>query len=422
VVAAFGRFASAVCDRARLCPFSTGAVNFYIVRLPPAGNIRLSRCGAEEHERFCIYLLGQGEAMKSLTTTARSAGVDLFGHETVGFSTPIAEELQAHFERGGSVAEGVQLVAALERAIARRSAAESRSKQAAARGSRLLASWEPSQLDVRFALERGLPRTRLPLEAEKFRNYWTAKSGVSASKRDWSATWRNWVITQWSVLKMNGRDKNMEPSVLPEVRRLDRMPSLPAWVQQRIDALESECQPDNTGKYRLMVVLPRAMILNSSERAVVEERVADRASWLDVGQPITLDERTLSNDQAISVIIAELLINPRGSKLDDISSRALAEAYLIATDDLPAWSVRNALRKWIRGESAKFDGKPHDFDWRPAPATLRRLAQMELAPIKAEMVQLEKLLIAVPRLELSDEHRAKIRARFAELLKTLQAN
>jgi hypothetical protein len=221
---------------------------------------------------------------------------------------------------------------------------------------------------------------------------------------------------------MNRRDKTTEPSVLPEVRRLDRMPSLPAWLQHRIDALESECQPDNTGNHRLMVVLPRAMILNSSQRAVVEERVADRASWLDVGQPITLDERTLSNDQAISVIIAELLINPRGSKLDDISSRALAEAYFVATDDLPAWSVRNALRKWIRGESAKLDGKPHDFDWRPAPATLRRLAQMELAPIKAEMVQLEKLLIAVPRLELSDEHRAKMRARFAELLKTLQAN
>jgi hypothetical protein len=147
---------------------------------------------------------------------------------------------------------------------------------------------------------------------------------------------------------MNGLDETTEPLVLLDVRQLDRMPSLPAWLQQRIDALGSECQADNTGKYRLTVVLPRAMMLRASERAVVEERAADRASWLD--------------------------------------------------------------------------GKRHDFDWPPAPATLRRLAQMELAPIKAEMVQLEKLLIAVPRLELSDEHRAKMRARFAELLKTLQAN
>jgi hypothetical protein len=221
---------------------------------------------------------------------------------------------------------------------------------------------------------------------------------------------------------MNGLDETTEPLVLLDVRRLDRMPSLPAWLQQRIDALGSECQADNTGKYRLTVVLPRTMILSASERAVVEERVADRASWLDIGQPITLDERTLSNDQAISVIIAKLLVKLRGSKLDETSSDALAEDYLDAVEDLPAWSVRNALRKWNRAESAKFDGKRHDFDWPPAPATLRRLAQMELAPIKVEMVQLEKLLIAVPRLELSDEHRAKMRARFAELLKTLQAN
>ena len=54
--------------------------------------------------------------------------------------------------------------------------------------------------------------------------------------------------------------------------------------------------------------------------------------------------------------------------------------------------------------------------------SLRYLAQMELAPIKAEMEQLEKLLIAVPRVEFSDEHRAQMQARFADLLKTLRAN
>jgi len=220
---------------------------------------------------------------------------------------------------------------------------------------------------------------------------------------------------------MNGLNGTTEPLVLLDVRRLDRTPSLPAWLQQRIAALESECQPDSTGNHRLMVVLPRAMTLNSSERAVVEERAADRVSWLDVGQRITLEGRTLSNDQAISVIIAKLLIKPRGSKLDETSSDALAEDYLDAVEDLPAWSVRNALRKWNRGESAKFDGKRHEFDWRPAPATLRRLAQMELAPIKAEMVQLEKLLIAVPRLEFSDEHRAKMLALLTELGESLRA-
>ncbi|ABP56436.1 hypothetical protein [Salinispora tropica] len=31
-------------------------------------------------------------------------------------------------------------------------------------------------------------------ETEKFRNYWTAKSGKDATKLDWPATWRNWML------------------------------------------------------------------------------------------------------------------------------------------------------------------------------------------------------------------------------------
>jgi hypothetical protein len=219
---------------------------------------------------------------------------------------------------------------------------------------------------------------------------------------------------------MKKRDK-FPPLIPLNARRQDLMQSLPAWLLQRIDALETEFQPDNKGKYRVTMVLPAWMILDPSERAIVEERVADRAGWLDLGQSITVDGRKLSNDQAINVIIAKLLIKPKGSKLDEISSDALAEDYLDALEDLPAWSVRNALRKWNRRESEKLDGKPHDFEWRPAPGTLRGLAQMELAPFKAEIVQLEKLLIAVPRLEFSDEHRAKMFSLLAELAKSLRA-
>ena len=32
------------------------------------------------------------------------------------------------------------------------------------------------------------------LETEKFINYWTAKSGKDATKLDWNATWRNWIL------------------------------------------------------------------------------------------------------------------------------------------------------------------------------------------------------------------------------------
>lgn len=114
-------------------------------------------------------------------------------------------------------------------------------------------------------------------------------------------------------------------------------------------------------------------------------------------------------------MIAHLLMKGGGSKLDRDAADALTEDYLDAVEDLPAWTVREALRKWNRGESIKLDGKAHDFNWRPKPPTLRRLAQHEMVAIKALKMQLEKLLAAVPRIEFSEEHCADMRERLSKL-------
>jgi hypothetical protein len=58
------------------------------------------------------------------------------------------------------------------------------------RGQRLPASWEPTDDDVKFALQE---RVNWRRELESFRDYWNAKPGKDAVKLDWSATWRNWI-------------------------------------------------------------------------------------------------------------------------------------------------------------------------------------------------------------------------------------
>jgi hypothetical protein len=108
--------------------------------------------------------------------------------------TPIAAELHQHFASGGSIVDGVRLVALLERVTGKR-AASNRQAFDRQRGSRLPPDWQPSMADVAFAIDRRMSRGRLENEIEKFRNYWTAKGGAGATKRDWSATWRNWIIT-----------------------------------------------------------------------------------------------------------------------------------------------------------------------------------------------------------------------------------
>ena len=129
-----------------------------------------------------------------LPIKADGAVADLFGEASVDSATPITEELKAHFARGGSVDEAVRLVAALERLVLTRARDGRRPKEHTVRATRLRTDWQPSPADVQFGLGRGLSQRELATEAEKFKNYWTAKSGASATKHDWGATWRNWIL------------------------------------------------------------------------------------------------------------------------------------------------------------------------------------------------------------------------------------
>lgn len=63
------------------------------------------------------------------------------------------------------------------------------------RGTRLAEDWKPTAGDWAFATGKGCSTARIEREAEAFRNYWLAKAGAGATKLDWSATWRNWILT-----------------------------------------------------------------------------------------------------------------------------------------------------------------------------------------------------------------------------------
>jgi hypothetical protein len=109
-------------------------------------------------------------------------------------NTPIAAELHAHFAEGGSIADAIRLVERIERASSRMPVAKRSGQGNGARGTRLEPGWQPSHEEILFARSRRMPPAMIETEIEKFRNYWVAKSGASATKRDWSATWRNWII------------------------------------------------------------------------------------------------------------------------------------------------------------------------------------------------------------------------------------
>lgn len=62
------------------------------------------------------------------------------------------------------------------------------------RATRIPDNFEVTTAMRKWAAEKA-PNVNGPLATEKFINYWTAKSGKDATKLDWVATWRNWMLS-----------------------------------------------------------------------------------------------------------------------------------------------------------------------------------------------------------------------------------
>jgi uncharacterized Zn finger protein (UPF0148 family) len=65
--------------------------------------------------------------------------------------------------------------------------------------------------EMRLWASTKAPNTDLGLETEKFINFWVAKSGKDATKLDWVATWRNWILNA----------RTSQPARDPSVVRMD---------------------------------------------------------------------------------------------------------------------------------------------------------------------------------------------------------
>jgi hypothetical protein len=84
---------------------------------------------------------------------------------------------------------------------------EAKASSTRKRATRIAEDFEITDPMRQWAAEK-TPEIDLGLETEKFINYWVAKSGKDATKVDWTATWRNWIL-------------NAKPARDPSVQRMD---------------------------------------------------------------------------------------------------------------------------------------------------------------------------------------------------------
>lgn len=199
-----------------------------------------------------------------------------------------------------------------------------------------------------------------------------------------------------------GAIAKIEPLQLPNLRRPERMPSLPAWVESRNAALDENLQVDPaTGSFKDMLTLPEGMDLSEQERAAIESHVSSLRSLLR-----QTPENSQDCEAETLVLVTKMLLVLPSQKTSETGAEAKGDAYMDALDDVPTWAVRAGLRRWYRGECcADENGKPYDYKWAPAPAELRRVSLDCLTPPRARILQLERLLTAVPFQDCSAELR-----------------
>ena len=126
------------------------------------------------------------------------------------------------------------------------------------RGTRLLENWALPDEWRKWAIDQNLGNlANLSLEGKRFRDYWWAKAGKDATKRDWFATWRNWIRRAAEIAKQHS--PTTPASTEPSPRALAQ------WRQAKIKAQEKSDVAATTGKLRSQ--------LTSKERKAFDRKV-----------------------------------------------------------------------------------------------------------------------------------------------------
>lgn len=105
------------------------------------------------------------------------------------------------------------------------------------RGARIPEDFSVTDQMHSWAKEKA-PGIDLGVETEKFVNFWTAKSGRDATKLDWAATWRNWILNARPA--RDGSVIRMDHSARARMKEADMLSRLQAAQNQDQPFLEIE--------------------------------------------------------------------------------------------------------------------------------------------------------------------------------------
>jgi hypothetical protein len=142
--------------------------------------------------------------------------------------------------------------------------------------------------------------------------------------------------------------------------------------------------------------LPQGWKMPQSVRAAATTLLSTLTTALDPQSPFELDRKTYDGQEAKAVLITKVIDGLAGAaQRNEVQSIAAVDLYAEAIDDLPAWSIDLAIKRWCRGGCpADIEAAPK-YAWPPAPATLRKMAELELTVLRREYGLIKNLVAAI---------------------------
>ncbi|MBS1166895.1 MAG: hypothetical protein H6R00_2920 [Proteobacteria bacterium] len=89
--------------------------------------------------------------------------------------------------------------------------------------------------------------------------------------------------------------------------------------------------------------------------------------------------------------VAKLLTVFPAANIDAAVAKVRREAYETALEDVPAWTVAVAAKRWIKGEVSALNDKPN-LSFPPLPPQLRALAVDEWSKARAALWRYRRLM------------------------------
>lgn len=102
------------------------------------------------------------------------------------------------------------------------------------------------------------------------------------------------------------------------------------------------------------------------------------------------DDGQENRKSRLALIASMLMAYPMAGGGSEETGKARAQAYLLSLDDVPAWAIAEAIKRWHKGQ---FSGD-HNYRFAPAPAELREGAMHLLQGAKQTIAHLEDVLAA----------------------------